>query len=71
MIDVKVRRNGKYLQVDLEVDNFKIDYGLLNNEEAFNLGVALMTTAEELLPDGTERQKLIKLIEKLNEKNSI
>ena len=71
MIDVKVRRNGKYLQVDLEVDNFKIDYGLLNNEEAFNLGVALMTTAEELLPDIPERQKLIKLIEKLNEKNSI
>jgi hypothetical protein len=65
MFEIKIRKPNSYYQVDIQIDNNKIDYGLLNTSEATQLAVTLLSATESLL-SGDEQNKLNEIIENLN-----
>lgn len=50
-MDIQVRRTGKYREVTVEINNVKVDMGLLNQEECLALARRLKAGISDVLGD--------------------
>lgn len=60
-MDINVRTNVRYKEVQIRYGSASIETGLLDEDEAREMALVFLRAAENLLPDSVERDKLIEI----------